>query len=210
MRQTIPAVLAAATLVLGGCAGARTRTVDLSYAPSPRPSASGAVSPIRTVAVATFVDARDRTDRIGLRKESAGDTVFVAKGSVPEAVTNAIVKQLAADGYQVTRLATAWDPRSGSAPSADADVVVGGIIEQFYGETDGNYIWSPVETGVRLRVAVASPRQNRVVSQSLIRSDLSGTTTSQSLERNLKERFHAAIAQVPLVQGLEPSLTGSK
>ncbi len=210
MRRTTLVLLAAATLVLGGCAGARTRTVDLTYTPSPRPSTSGTASPIKTVAVATFVDAREQTDRIGLRKEGAGETVFVAKASLSEVVTEAIAKQLSADGYQVTRLGEAWDPRTGSVPSTGADLVVGGVIEQFYGETDGRYVWSPVEASVRLRVAVASPKHNRIVSESLIRSDLSGTVTSQSLERNLKERFQTAIAQVPLVQGLEPSMTGSR
>lgn len=206
MRRTTLAVLAAAALMLGGCAGTRTRTVDLTYTPTPHSGTSGAAPALNTVAVATFVDAREQTDRIGLRRENARGTVFVPKGSLSEVVTEAIAKQLAADGYQVTRLGEAWDPRSGSVPPVDADAVVGGVIERFYGETDGRSVWSPVEAEVRLRVAVASPKRDRIVGESLIRSDLSGTVTSQSLERNLTERFRAAIAQVPLVQGLEPSM----
>lgn len=207
MRQMPLLLLAGATLALGGCATGGTRAVDLTYTPASRPSISGAAAPIRTVAVATFVDARTIGDRIGVLKQRNGDTVFIAKGSLPEAVTEAVAKRLAAEGYQVTRLGSAWDPRSGSIPSASADVVVGGVIESFYGEADANYVWSPVNSDLRLRVTVASPQQERIVGESLIRSELGGMTASRSLEANLKERFRAAIDQVPLVQGLERSMT---
>ncbi len=207
MRQWPLLLLAGAALALAGCATGGTRAVDLTYTPASRPSISGAGAPIRTVAVATFVDARSVGDRIGVLKQRDGDTVFVAKGSLPEAVTEAVARRLAAEGYEVTRLDSPWDPRSGSIPSANADVVVGGVIESFFGEADANYVWSPVTADLRLRVAVASPRQQRIVGESLIRSELGGTTTSRSLEANLKERFRAAIEQVPLVQGLERSVT---
>ncbi len=207
MRQTALLLLAGMAVAFAGCATGGTRAVDLTYTPAPRPSTSGAGAPIRTVAVATFVDARSAGDRIGVLKERSGDTVFVARGSLPEAVTEAVARRLAADGYEVSRLGSAWDPRSGSIPSASADVVVGGVIESFFGEADANYVWSPVNADLRLRVAVASPKQGRIVGESLIRSELGGTTTSRSLEASLKERFRAAIEQVPLVQGLERSMT---
>lgn len=210
--RSIALPLAAAALLAAGCASGRVRDVDLSYAPSgpQNPGVSGAAG-AKSVSVATFVDAREKTDRIGLTKAASGDVVYVPKGgSLPEAVTQAVVARLKANGYQVTRLGSAWDPRQPGIPSASADLVVGGLIEAFYGETDGNSIWSPSDADVRLLVAVAAPKEERVLGHSLIRSRLDGTTRSGSLSSNLRDRFLAAVEQVGLAPGLDSPLSGVK
>lgn len=212
MRSIANVVAAAAALLLVGCASGGTRAVDLSYTPPAAvTSASGSAAVSKRIALATFVDAREKTDRIGFTKSSSGDVIYVPKGaSLAEAVTEAVAARLGAEGYTVTRLGSAWDPRSGEVPSADADLVVGGVVEEFYGESDGNVIWSPADTDVRLVVAVASPKEQRIIGQSVIRSSLDGTTTSASLPANLRERFLAAVEQVPLAPGLGSSLSGAR
>lgn len=213
MRSTPLSVVAAAALLVAGCASGGTRTVDLSYTPSSSSSVSGTSTSggPKSVALATFVDAREKTDRIGLTKATSGDVVYVAKGgSLAEAVTEAVAARLRAAGYMVTRLGRPWDPRRGDIPSAGADVVVGGLIEEFYAENDGNAIWTPADAAVRLRVAVASPKEQRVIGQSIIRSNLDGTTTSGSLGSNLRERFIAAVEQVTLAPGLGSTLSGAR
>lgn len=210
MRPTMYLGVAAAALLVAGCAGG-TRAVDLSYSPPARMSASGLTTGPKSIALATFVDARKETKRIGLARASSGDVVYVAKGpSLAEAVTEAVAARLRADGYTVSRLGTTWDPRTGRVPSASADLLMGGLVEEFYGETDANAIWSPSDAGVRLRVAVVAPKEDRILGQSLIQSSLDGTTTSGSLGRNLRERFLAAVEQVTLAPGLEPTLSGSR
>lgn len=210
MRPTMYLGVAAAALLVAGCAGG-TRAVDLSYSPSARVSASGPTTGPKSIALATFVDARKETERIGLARAASGDVVYVAKGpSLAEVVTEAVAARLRADGYTVTRLGSTWDPRTGAVPSASADLLMGGLVEEFYGETDANAIWSPSDAGVRLRVAVVSPKEDRILGQSLIQSSLDGTTTSGSLGRNLRERFLAAVEQVTLAPGLEPTLSGSR
>ncbi len=210
MRLTTRLAVAAAALLVAGCATGGTRTVDLSYGPTVRTSTSGTTAGPRTIALATFVDAREKTDRIGLTKAQSGDTVYVAKGGLPEAVTSAVEARLRAAGYTVTRLGAAWDPRNGAIPPANADLVLGGLVEQFYGETNGNVIWAPSDADVRLHVAVASSKENRLIGQSIIRSDVKGTTTSGSLPANLRDRFFATVEQVTLAPGLDTSLSGSK
>lgn len=211
MRSTTYLVVAAAALLVAGCASGGTRTVDLSYAPPAGASASGTATDPKSIALATFVDAREKTDRIGFTKAASGDVVYVARGaSLAEVVTEAVAARLKADGYTVTRLGSAWDPRTGEVPSAGADLVVGGLVEEFYGESDGNSIWSASDADVRLRVAVASPEEQRIVGQSVIRSNLDGTTASASLPTNLRERFLAAVEQVTLAPGLGSSLSGTR
>lgn len=201
--------VAVAALSLAGCSTGRTRTLDLAYTPSDRTSASGAGAGRQSVALATFVDGREKADRIGVVKADSGDTVYVARGSLAKAVTDAVARRLEADGYKVSRLDRPWDPRAGDPPEADADLVVGGVIERFYAETNGNYIWAPADAEVSLRVAVAKPSERRLLGVSLIRSNLDGTTTSGSLAANLTERFATAIDQVPLAPGLAPTLSGT-
>jgi hypothetical protein len=196
-------------LALAGCATARTRTVDLSYAPAGPGGTSGAATPAASVTVSTFVDARDKRDRIGTLKDNdEGEIRFVPARDLTQAVTDAVAARLTAEGYRVTRLGAPWDPRGGTIPSADTDLVVGGVIEEFYGESDGSYVWAPSNAEVRLRVGVAAPGERRMVGLSEIRSGLGGVTASRGLEPNLVERFRAAIDQVPLAAGLDTGRSG--
>ena len=209
MRTATAAAVALAALSLAGCTTGRTRTVDLGYTPTDRPSASGSTMGGRSVALATFVDAREHADRIGITRATSGDTLYVARGSLADAVTDAVARRLEADGFTVTRLGRPWDPRAGEVPKTEADLVVGGLIERFFAESDGNTLWAPAEAEVTLRVAVAKPAEDRIVGISVIRSDLEGTTTSGSLASNLKERFFTAVDQVSLASGLAPTTSGT-
>jgi hypothetical protein len=207
MRSSWLAVLLAFSLA--GCATQRTRTVDLGYAPAGPGATPGAATPAAAVTVSTFVDAREKRDRIGtLKDDDEGETRLVPAADLTQAVTDAVAARLAADGYRVTRLGAAWDPRGGAIPPADTDLLVGGVIEEFYGESDGSYVWAPSEAEVRLRVGVAAPKAGRMLGVSQIRSGLGGMTASRGLEADLVERFRAAIDQIPQVAGLDAARSG--
>jgi hypothetical protein len=209
-RFVATGLMLAAGVALSACAGPRTRTVDLSYAPATpaeRTTSGTAGVSGRRVAVATFVDARQKTDRIGTLEGPNGATMLVPARPLGDAVADAVAARLAADGYTVTRVQTPWDPTRDVAPVVDADLVVGGIVDAFEGTSDRRYMWAPSDADVRMRVASATPGQRGPTRVGSIHAELDGDARSARLVEELRERFRAAIDAAPAALALGRSGT---
>jgi|SRR5262245_30893226 len=119
MRYLAPAVLA--TVARSGCAFTKS-TLDVGLEPTN--TARGPLSgiPLTTFAMATLIDKRPDTDRIGYTRNGGGSKTadIVAARPVPAIVRDAIVAELSANGHRLD----------------DAgDVVVTGDVTTFWFDT---------------------------------------------------------------------------
>lgn len=143
-----------AIIIFTGCTPPVTYVLDLAYAPPLKEE-------VRTkpeqyhIAVIPFEDMRAEKALIGTRKRLMGkvDKFEARPAPVNNAVTQAIVRALKINGYQVEILKEGTDPE-GIKEESPPQIIISGKIEELWADAIAKPGYTAVKVDVRLKVKI--------------------------------------------------------
>lgn len=152
----------AVLLLIAGCMGGRTIKVNLLYDPERTPESTLAKGAFNKVVLVPFERGQGVKDDFGRWVGLSGrEDIFVSEVPIEEAVTAAARDYLEKAGFDVKNAAPGRSPESYTTPPPD--VVVSGVVEEFFTEAASRLGSTNVKTAARLRVFLRNVHDGSVL-----------------------------------------------
>jgi len=180
--------------------GGQTFLVNLRYVPQIPPALK--VKPT-TVAVAPFVDKRNKRNDVGLRRRLDGslDRFTTGPVSAAEGAQKAVERFLRVNGFTVFAL-EGWDFEPESLATIDADLVMGGEVIRLWSRADSVAGRTIIVSGVEIVIYLGKPREGKVLEQrveidrEVTQIVFSSEKVEEILNESLSESIESAFAKL--------------
>lgn len=158
-------------ILLSGCVAGKGLVINPAYTREGTPSALAPPDKTVTLALSLFEDGRPIKERIGTRRGYQGEPDFFRYGgaSFQDMVTRAVEAQVKKAAIP-TQLISSWDLSQANIPPAGQDFLLGGRIDAFWADVDSRWYGSKTKVRVELTMALANPKERRILWQNAITS----------------------------------------